>query len=87
MDKEKILVACKELFAQSGELEAVVKFLKGLGLSKVESMLCIVESGIAPMSQAKEIVHKSASWDERRQADDAFHKQLQELSDQKHGSD
>jgi hypothetical protein len=86
MDKEKVLIACGELFAQSGELEPVVKFLKGLGLSKVESMICIVESGVAPMSQAKEIVHNSDSWAERREADDAFHEQLHESLDRQKGS-
>lgn len=76
MDKVHILVSCRDIFLKGKGYEPVIEFLKGLGLSKIQSMLYLVESEIASLQEAKEIVHKSIAWAERRDADEEFQERL-----------
>jgi hypothetical protein len=76
MNKEELQAQSRKLFSAGEGYEVIVEFLKNAGLSKFESMILMVESEIASLGQAKEIVHKSESWAERRDSDDEFHKQI-----------
>ena len=82
MNKQEVIIACKKIFAKDNDPEAIVQFLHSLGFSKIESMMYMVESRIASLHDAKEIVHKSNSWAERREADEFFHESLHNAVDE-----
>jgi ribosomal protein L7/L12 len=53
--------------------EKVVAHLRQLGLDKIDSIKVIRAATGMSLGEAKERVHLSEAWADRREADDAFH--------------
>jgi hypothetical protein len=58
---------------QGEELENVLSFLRGSGCSKLESIAVVASCSEIGLARAKEVVHLSAVWNDRRVSDDALH--------------
>jgi ribosomal protein L7/L12 len=77
-DQRTALETARERFVIDGDLEAVLRFLRENGCSIIESIKATMELTGAPLAAAKETVHGSDAWRDRRGAHDEFHRTLAE---------
>jgi hypothetical protein len=61
----------------SGQVDAAVLHLKGLGMTKVQSIRALQQAGME-YPASKRAVHESPAWEAVRQRDDEFHVSLGE---------
>lgn len=76
MNTDEILTRCRTLVRQGSEVDDVIRELRLVGLSKVQSMKVLVDLGLADLAGAKEAVHASAVWNDVRERDEDFHRRL-----------
>ena len=66
----------RRLLDENENVDDTIRVLRERGLSKVESIRALVETGRFDMSLAKSLVHASPAWDDVRERDDGFHADL-----------
>ncbi len=66
----------KRLIDDGADAETLIVELRRLGFGKVHSIKALVVLGVAPPGGAKELVHFSKAWADRKVADEAFHDEL-----------
>jgi hypothetical protein len=69
---QTVLDRCREMLRRGAGIEDVLRELRDGGLSKVHSMKALVDLGYADLAQAKEIVHRSQTWQDVRERDEKF---------------
>jgi hypothetical protein len=62
------------------ELDAAIEFLRDEGYSKIQSIALIARKFDIGLGPAKEAVHFSAAWEDRRAQDDEFVDRLVDLA-------
>ena len=75
-DREGVVQRAAELRANDGDWDAVLKQLRDDGFSKIECILAIRDIEKIPTGEAKEMVHFSSAWEDRREQDEQFHDDL-----------
>lgn len=63
------------------EVENFLSEIKGYGQSKTQSIISLSNKLNISLLEAKRIVHFSRTWQERKDTDDAFQRNLQEVVD------
>lgn len=59
-------------------LEAIMKFLRGLNYTKLQSVTVLVQLTGNPLNQLKSVVHESDTWSDFRDRDEEFLRDLDE---------
>jgi len=78
-----LVARCRDMIRSAPDgIEHAITLLRELGYSKIGSMIVLMEVLELNTSQAKEIVHLSEAWTDRRASDDRFHEQLLKLVDE-----
>lgn len=75
-DDETVLSDCRKLLAQGVDRESVLTALRRAGFSKVQSIKALVDLGEATLGEAKEVVHRSETWKDVRERDEASQRSL-----------
>ena len=60
------------------DLDEVLRLLRANGFTMIDSIKATMELKGVSVAEAKEIVHASGAWSDRREAHDAFHRALEE---------
>ena len=62
------------MFERGDDVEAVLRFLRQRGCSKLDSIKALVASKEMNLADAKRVAHLSKTWEDRRQSDEEFEK-------------
>ena len=76
LNREAIVQRAAELRAAGGDWDSVLKKLRDEDFSKIDCIVAIREIEMIPLGEAKEMVHFSPAWEDRREQDDQFHDDL-----------
>jgi hypothetical protein len=77
----RAIAVFRALLADGRTLDEALDALRRAGLSKVESMAVLARSGHCDLIAAKQLVHFSPVWDDRRERDEQFHDLLESALD------
>jgi hypothetical protein len=72
MTRQQLMSACKKQFERGDDFEILISFLRVSGCSKIDSMAILIGSTGIDLSRAKELVHFSRVWEDKRLADEQF---------------
>ena len=72
---------CRQLKQAGADRERIIAFLRSRGLSRIETIAVLREAYDISLKQARQAVHVSAAWTDRRQADDETHERLADLTE------
>jgi ribosomal protein L7/L12 len=73
---EETIERCRQMLAEGKSVDTVLAYLRATNVSKIASMQVLMTVMNVSLKQAKEMVHLSTVWSDRRQRDDAFHDSL-----------
>lgn len=71
--RQDFIIECRRRHDAGAPIEDLIGYLRDAGCSKIDSMVILTASCGVDLGQAKELVHCSPTWSERRESDDAFH--------------
>lgn len=77
VDRSVLIAKCIDLTAQGSDREGLVSFLRRAGCSKIDSIAILKDALGIGLGSAKELVHLSKTWEDRRDADDKLHEQIE----------
>ena len=78
MNREPFIIECRRRREAGATFEELIRYLREAGCSKIDSIAVLNTS--CGLAKAKELVHLSPTWDDRRAADDAFHATVEEAA-------
>lgn len=78
-----LLVQCKAMLSEGKTIEDVLAFLREEGCSRVDSIKAVMVLEDKTLSQAKETVHYSKTWEDTRESAEVFHDSLLDALEQK----
>jgi len=81
-NKEPLLAQCTQMLSDGCNVEAVLRFLKQNGASKVSSIKALADLKAIPLGEAKDIVHFSDTWNDTREHDEKIHDLLLSMAEQ-----
>ena len=73
MNCEGFIAECKHRYERGEDFESLIRYLRVSGCSKIESIATIAKGCCVGLGRAKELVHLSPIWQDRRDSDDQFH--------------
>ena len=73
MSKHDLIEECRARSAQGESIERLLEYLRSAGCSKVDSITVIMKARGIDLRKAKELVHFSSAWNDRRVVDNEFH--------------
>ena len=73
---DPFLPVCRKMLLEGANIEQVLQFLRGSGIDKVRSTIAMELLEIAPLREAKILVHESETWADVRERDAKFHDEL-----------
>lgn len=76
MTREEFITECRRRLKAGEDVESVIGYLRASGCSKIDSIAVLVAAHGIGLAEAKEIVHLSATWADRRVLDDEFHEDI-----------
>lgn len=76
--QRRVIKTARERLVAGGDLEEVLRFLRANGFSVIDSIKATMELTGASLATAKETVHRSEAWRDRRGTHDEFHRTLVE---------
>ena len=71
-----IATECRQALQGPGGIEAAISLARDKGLSKVKSIIAIRQVTGKSLAEAKEAVHNSQTWADRKASDDDFHREV-----------
>lgn len=77
MTREELISECRHRFERGDTIEAIIEFLRASGCQKIDSIAVISKACGTGLAKAKELVHLSDVWKDRRASDDEFHEGLE----------
>lgn len=78
MTRARLIAECKRRYESGEDAEQLIAFLRSSGCSKIESIAVIASACGVGLGRAKEMVHLSPTWDDRRTSDDEFHAAIED---------
>jgi|SRR5277367_4644388 len=75
-DTSSIAVHAEKLLKAGESYEVVLTFLRGQGVSKLDSIKVLCQTAKLPLAEAKRLVHNSAVWKDSFARDERFHDSL-----------
>ena len=76
MTREDFIAECKGRYDRGADLESLIRYLRESGCSKIDSIAVLAKGCGVGLGEAKERVHLSPTWDDRRKLDDQFHETI-----------
>jgi hypothetical protein len=70
----------RRLLADGNTLDQSLAALRAKGAGMIESIYAVMKFRDCDLSEAKQIVHFSPAWADRREEHDKFHAELEELA-------
>src|SRR5262245_34627443 len=74
--REECITECRRRLKAGEDVESVGGYLRASGCSKIDSIAVLVGAHGIGLAEAKEIVHLSTTWADRRALDDKFHENI-----------
>jgi hypothetical protein len=72
----ELIAECRRRLEAGEDVETMIRYLHASGCSKIDSIAILKGAcGIGP-AKAKEIVHFSATWADRKALDEEFHEDI-----------
>jgi hypothetical protein len=75
---QRLTETCRRMLAAGGSDESILAFLRRESCWKVASIRVLAEAKCLSLSEAKALVHRSATWSDVYERDEAFHDTLEE---------
>ena len=75
-NKEALRKTCQAMINQKNDRESIISFLRKKGCEKLDSILILSEATSLKFEQAKNLVHFSKTWKDRREKDDDLHDKI-----------
>ena len=69
-NKETLIKNCQVMIDRGNDLESIISFLRKKGCGKLDSILILSKTKSLSFEQAKNLVHFSQTWKDRRAKDD-----------------
>lgn len=76
MTREEMITECRRRSKAGEDVESIIEYLRASGCSKIESIAALTGALGIGLAKAKEIVHLSATWADRRASDERFHEDI-----------
>jgi hypothetical protein len=76
MTREELIAECRRRLEASEGVETIIRYLRASGCSKIDSMAILRGACGIDLAKAKEIVHFSATWADRKALDEKFHEDI-----------
>lgn len=73
---EQDLAESQRILDEGGAVDDIIAFMRAQGHGKIESIKVLHDLRKLTLAQAKNIVHFSPAWEDRREADDALHEDV-----------
>jgi len=75
-DTSSIALHAEKLLKAGESYEVVLTFLRGQGVSKLDSIKILCDKAKLPLAEAKRLVHNSVVWKDAFVRDERFHESL-----------
>jgi hypothetical protein len=72
MTREELIAECRRRSEAGEDTESIIGHLRASGCSKIDCIAVLSACGLG-LAKAKEIVHFSATWTDRKAIDEKFH--------------
>ena len=76
MSRDELIEVSRARYAKGEDIESLLKFLRSSGCSRIDSIAVIAKACNTGLAKAKELVHFSSAWNDRRTADEKFQENL-----------
>jgi hypothetical protein len=76
MTREELIAECRHRSEAGEDVETIIRYLRVSGCSKIDSIAILNGAGGIGLAKAKEIVHFSATWADRKASDEKFHEDI-----------
>jgi hypothetical protein len=76
MTREELIAECRHRSEAGEDAETIIRYLRVSGCSKIDSIAILNGACGIGLAKAKEIVHFSATWADRKASDEKFHEDL-----------
>jgi hypothetical protein len=76
MKHEDLIAECERRLKAGQDVESIIGYLRASGCSKIDSIALLAGADGIGLAKAKEVVHLSATWADRRASDDKFHEDI-----------
>jgi len=76
MTREELIAECWHQLKAGKDVESIIGHLRASGCSKIDTIAVVTGALGIGLAEAKEIVHLSAIWADRRASDDKFHEDI-----------
>jgi hypothetical protein len=78
-ERKHLAETCRRMFASGESDESILAFLRREGCWKIASIRILMEVKGLPLPEAKALVHRSATWSDVYERDEAFHDELEQV--------
>jgi hypothetical protein len=75
-DTDRLLIDIENRFDEGNSIEEVLRYLRSNGFSVLDSIKVTMRLTGVSLAEAKQVVHTSEAWSDRRAMHDAFHRGL-----------
>jgi ribosomal protein L7/L12 len=76
MTREELIAECRRRSEAGEDVETIIRYLRVSGCSKIDSIAILKGACGIGLAKAKEIVHFSATWADRKASDEGFHEDI-----------
>ena len=76
MTREKWIAECRRRLEAGEDVESIIRYLRASGGSKIDSIAVLKGTRSIGLAKAKEIVHFSATWADRKALDEKIHEDI-----------
>jgi ribosomal protein L7/L12 len=76
MTRDELIAECRRRSEAGEDAESIISYLRTSGCSKINSIAVLRGACGIGLAKAKEIVHFSATWADRKALDEEFHENI-----------
>jgi hypothetical protein len=76
MTREELIAECRRRLEAGEDVETIIRYLRATGCSKIDSIAVLKGACDIGLAKAKETVHFSATWADRKASDEKFHEDI-----------
>ena len=76
MTREELIAECRRRLEAGEDVETIIRHLRASDCSKIDSIAILKRACGIGLAKAKEIVHLSTTWADRKALDEKFHEDI-----------
>jgi hypothetical protein len=76
MTRQELIAESRRRLQAGEDVETIIRYLRASGCSKIDSIAVLEAACDIGLAKAKEIVHFSATWADRKALDEKFHEDI-----------